>query len=174
MSRRQALAGLASFVAASPLIRAQQDPATLAGHRRVPGFTEMVTPWDFESVFKANVPQAVYDYTARGTDSEFTMRRNRDAFDWVTLERHAPIDVTFGRYIDRDVWAYAEQPDHARAHGPPAPAASRRRARDVRGGHCDGLGHDREPCVELSLRSNRASRCRAALVPVLSLVLTSS
>lgn len=93
MSRRQALAGLATFLAGSPLLRAQQDPASIRMHRRAPGFTEMATPWDFESVFRANVPQAVYDYTARGTDSEFTMRRNRDAFDWVTLQPASSIDV---------------------------------------------------------------------------------
>ena len=36
--------------------------------------------------------RAVYDYTARGTDTEFTLRRNREAFDWVEL--------TGGRAID--------------------------------------------------------------------------
>ncbi|SVC39265.1 uncharacterized protein METZ01_LOCUS292119, partial [marine metagenome] len=33
MSRRQALAGLATFIATSPLARAQQDPASLGIHR---------------------------------------------------------------------------------------------------------------------------------------------
>ena len=92
MSRRQALAGLATFFAGSPLLRAQQDPASLTLNRRVPAFSEMATPWDFEPVFKGNVPRGVYDYTARGTDSEFTMRRNRDAFEWVSLNAGTPID----------------------------------------------------------------------------------
>ena len=33
----------------------------------------------------ANVPQATYDYTAHGDGSEFTLRRNRQAFEWVDL-----------------------------------------------------------------------------------------
>ena len=92
ISRRQALAGLATFIATSPLARAQQDPASLGLHRRAPGFSEMITPWDFEGVFRSNVPLAVYDYTARGTDSEFTMRRNRESFEWVKLTGEHPVD----------------------------------------------------------------------------------
>jgi isopentenyl diphosphate isomerase/L-lactate dehydrogenase-like FMN-dependent dehydrogenase len=49
------------------------------------GFNEMLTAFDFEPVFQANVPLSVYDYTAHGTDSAFTLRRNRDVFDWVDL-----------------------------------------------------------------------------------------
>lgn len=85
ISRREALVSLASFLASSPLLQAQQDPSPLALHRRAAGFSEMFTPWDFEPVFRANVPKAVYDYTVHGTDSEFTLRRNREAFDWVKL-----------------------------------------------------------------------------------------
>lgn len=84
-SRREALASLAALVAGSPLLAAQRDPAQRAGHRRIPGFAEMRDVFDFEPVFRANVTQAVYDYTAHGADSEFTMRRNRDVFDWVDV-----------------------------------------------------------------------------------------
>ena len=52
----------------------------------------MVTAFDFEPLFYANVPLAEYDYTAHGTDSEFTLRRNREAFDWVQLVPGQPID----------------------------------------------------------------------------------
>ena len=52
----------------------------------------MTSIFDFEPVFHGNVPQAVYDYTAHGADSEFTIRRNRDAFDWVDVVPRAPID----------------------------------------------------------------------------------
>jgi isopentenyl diphosphate isomerase/L-lactate dehydrogenase-like FMN-dependent dehydrogenase len=31
------------------------------------------------------LPRAAYDYTAHGSESEFTLRRNREAFDWVKL-----------------------------------------------------------------------------------------
>ena len=84
-SRREALAGLASFLAASPLVHAQRDPWPLGPHRRFPGFDEMRDVFDFEPLFRANVPLSVYDYTAHGTESEFTLYRNRDAFDWVAL-----------------------------------------------------------------------------------------
>ena len=84
-SRREALCGLATFLASSPLLHAQRDPWPLGDHRRMLGFNEMLTAFDFEPVFRANVPLSVYDYTAHGTDSEFTLQRNRDVFDWVEL-----------------------------------------------------------------------------------------
>ena len=92
ISRREALSGLAAFLAASPLLRAQQDPHPLRDYRRFRGIDEMVTAFDFEPLFYANVPLAEYDYTAHGTDSEFTLRRNREAFDWVQLVPGQPID----------------------------------------------------------------------------------
>ena len=97
ITRRQALGGLASFVAASPvLLHAQRDPWPLGPHRRFLGFDELRDVFDFEPIFRANVPLAVYDYTAHGTESEFTLYRNRDAFDWVQLIGRggvAPADV---------------------------------------------------------------------------------
>ncbi len=93
MSRRKALAGLASFMAASPLLHAQRDPWPLGPHRRFLGFDEMRDVFDFEPVFRANVPLAVYDYTAHGTESEFTLYRNRDAFDWVELIGRGGVDA---------------------------------------------------------------------------------
>ena len=84
-SRREALCGLASFLAASPLLHAQRDPWPLGPHRRFLGFDELRDVFDFEPLFRANVPLSVYDYTAHGTESEFTLNRNRDAFDWVQL-----------------------------------------------------------------------------------------
>jgi len=94
-SRRKAIAALAGIVAGSPLIRsgaAQLDPRPLKDHRRLPGLDEMVTAFDFEPVMFANIPLSVYDYTAHGDGSEFTLRRNRQAFDWVDLVPGAPID----------------------------------------------------------------------------------
>lgn len=92
MSRREALAGLASFFAASPLLHAQRDPWPLGPHRRFPGFDEMRDVFDFEPIFRANVPLSIYDYTAHGTESEFTLYRNRDAFDWVRLLDRGGVD----------------------------------------------------------------------------------
>jgi len=91
-SRREALAGLASFLAASPLLHAQRDPWPLGSHRRFLGFDEMRDVFDFEPLFRANVPLSVYDYTAHGTESEFTLNRNRDAFDWVQLVGGGGVD----------------------------------------------------------------------------------
>jgi predicted Zn-dependent protease len=80
-SRRKALAALAGLAAGSPLVRsgaaAQLDPRPLKEHRRLPGLDEMATAFDFEPVMFANIPLSVYDYTAHGDGSEFTLRRNR-------------------------------------------------------------------------------------------------
>ena len=59
LSRRQALAGLASFLASSPLLNAQRDPWPLGPHRRFLGFDEMRDVFDFEPLFRANVPLSV-------------------------------------------------------------------------------------------------------------------
>ena len=92
-SRRKALASLAGLVAGSPLVAsAQQDPRPLKDHARLPGLDEMMSPFDFEPVMFANLPLTIYDYTAHGDGSEFTLRRNREAFDWVDLVPGRPID----------------------------------------------------------------------------------
>lgn len=92
-SRREALAAVTALVASSPLLAAQRDPSQIMGHRRIPGFAEMASAFDFEPVFRANVPQAVYDYTAHGADSEANIRRNRDAFGWVDIVPRTAVDV---------------------------------------------------------------------------------
>jgi 4-hydroxymandelate oxidase len=86
-SRRTALTRLAGLMAASPIAApvAQIDPRPLSEHRRALSLAEMQTSFDFEPVFFGNVPLPVYDYTAHGDGSEFTLRRNRQAFDWVDI-----------------------------------------------------------------------------------------
>jgi 4-hydroxymandelate oxidase len=95
-SRRKAIAKLARLVAASPLasstLSAQLDPRPLSEHKRTPGLDEMTNAFDFEPVMFANVPLAVYDYTAHGDGSEFNLRRNRQAFEWVDLVPGKAID----------------------------------------------------------------------------------
>lgn len=80
---------MAGLVAASPLYErdlwAQLDPRPLKDHRRLPSLPEMMSAFDFEPLMFANVPQSIYDYTAHGDGSEFTLRRNRQAFDWVDI-----------------------------------------------------------------------------------------
>ena len=81
--RRSALRALAGFFAGSPLLRSQADP--FRDHSRVPRLDELITALDFEPVAYAKLPRTAYDYTAYGSESEFTLRRNRQAFDWVKL-----------------------------------------------------------------------------------------
>lgn len=82
-TRRNAFRVMAGFVMGSPLVRAQQDP--FRDHSRVPALNELLTVFDFEPVAFAKLPRQVYDYTTYGADGEFTVRRNREAFDWVDL-----------------------------------------------------------------------------------------
>lgn len=91
ISRRAALGGLGS-IAGSSLLRAQQDP--FRDHSRVPGIEELRTVSEFEAVAFAKLPREAYSYTTYGAEGEFTLRRNRQAFDWVELIPHALVDVS--------------------------------------------------------------------------------
>ncbi len=90
-TRRLALRQLAAFVAASPIVAAQQDP--FRDHSRVPWLDELRTAYDFEPVAFARLPRSAYDYTAYGSESEYTLRRNRHAFEWFDLAAKAAIDA---------------------------------------------------------------------------------
>ena len=92
VTRRNAFRALAGFFAGSPLLRSQRDP--FRSHNRVPGLEELVDAFDFEAVAFAKLPRAAYDYTAYGASSEFTLRRNREAFDWVKLVPRAVADLS--------------------------------------------------------------------------------
>lgn len=97
-SRRKALAKLAGFVAASPVgaAMAELDPGTpLSAVRRIPGISEMRTTYDFQPVFVGNLLPPIYEYTAHGDGSEFTLRRNLQVFDWVDIiPSHAPVPAS--------------------------------------------------------------------------------
>lgn len=93
VSRRRAMLGLGGLLAGSPLLRAQEDPRPLKLHRRVLGFDEMATPFDFETVFSRNLPQWVVDYTDHGAESEWTMRRNREAMSWAEIVERPEVAV---------------------------------------------------------------------------------
>ncbi len=77
------MAALSGFLAGSPLLDGQIDPQR--DRSRVPGFNELFTTFDFEAVAYSKLRRAAYDYPAYGEGSEFTLRRNRQAFDWVEL-----------------------------------------------------------------------------------------
>ncbi len=86
MSRRKALASLATMLAGSPLLYGQQDPhGDLRGHKRMLGIDEMMSAFDFETVCYANMTLERFDYMAHGDGSEWNLRRNRQAFDWVDI-----------------------------------------------------------------------------------------
>lgn len=83
-SRRHAIRALAGLLAGSPLLTGQQDP--FREHTRIPKLDELLTALEFEPVFHAKLPRQVYNYTAYGSDGEFTLRRNRQAFEWVDIK----------------------------------------------------------------------------------------
>jgi 4-hydroxymandelate oxidase len=91
ISRRSALRGLAGFLAASPLLRGQLDP--FRDHSRVPAMNELLTAFDFEPVAHAKLPRDTYDFMMGSSDDESTFRRNRRAFEWVSLVPRGIADV---------------------------------------------------------------------------------
>jgi 4-hydroxymandelate oxidase len=90
--RRRALASLAAMVGASPLLKAQIDPHSLAGHKRTPRIDELVDAFDFEALCYRNMTLEPYDYMAHGDGSESNLRRNRQAFDWVEIVAGKAVD----------------------------------------------------------------------------------
>jgi hypothetical protein len=91
VSRRTAFRWLAGFLAGSPLFASQQDP--FRDHSRVAALREMLNAFDFEPVAHAKIARQAYNYMAYGVGGEFTLRRNREAFDWVGLVARRLIDV---------------------------------------------------------------------------------
>ena len=91
-TRRALLGGLSAGLAGTALLKSQQDPS----HEivRVPGMDELKTVVEFEPVAYAKLPRETYTYTAYGSEGEFTLRRNRQAFDWVELVPKGIVDVS--------------------------------------------------------------------------------
>lgn len=83
LTRRRALARLGAFLAGSPLLSAQFVPRR--EHYRFPTLDEMANVLEFEPVAKAKITQNAYDFVAGAVEEEFSLRRNRQAFDWVHL-----------------------------------------------------------------------------------------
>jgi 4-hydroxymandelate oxidase len=91
-SRRTVLGGLGAALATPALLKSQQDP--FRDHSRVPGMDELVRIQDFEAVAFAKLPREAWTYTVYGSEGEFTLRRNRQAFDWVELVPRGVVDVS--------------------------------------------------------------------------------
>jgi len=92
VTRRKALSELIVFLAGSPLLQAQFSPRR--SHQRAPSFDEIASVLEFEPLAQAKITQRAYDYIAGGVESEFSLRRNRKAFDWATLIPRAVADVS--------------------------------------------------------------------------------
>jgi hypothetical protein len=106
--------------------RAQLDPRQLKDHKRVPGIEEMFSAFDFEPVCFANMTLRNYDYMAHGGDSEFTLRRNREAFEWVELVERAGGSPDGRRRFDRSARYQAEVSDLHRTEHTAARLSPRR------------------------------------------------
>lgn len=91
MNRRDALRSLAIWLGGSPLLRPQQAPYS---PDRVPPMEDLVNVLEFEPVAKSKLPLRNYDYIAGGVDDEVTLRRNREAFQWITLRPRFLRDVS--------------------------------------------------------------------------------
>jgi hypothetical protein len=92
LTRRNAVQGLAGFLAGSALLPGQQD--VFRDHSRSPGLDELTSAFDFEPIAYSKLPREVFNYTAYGSGGEFTLRRNRAAFDHVELVPRGVANVT--------------------------------------------------------------------------------
>ena len=166
-TRRDVLNALGAFLAGSPLLRAQQDP--FRDHTRVPGMNELLTTFDFEAVAYAKQPRLAYDYPAYGADSEFTLRRNREAFDWVELipkriGAAATPDTAIELFGTKMAFPLIVSP--TAGHGQLHPDGEMATHKGAHGGF--EHDHDREQQLQLSLRQGGCGRDQPALGTALS------
>jgi 4-hydroxymandelate oxidase len=89
MTRRDAVRGLALFLAQSPLWSAQQAD----GGDAAPSLEDMINVFDFDPVCKSKTPKAAYEYVSGGSWDEWTLRRNREAFGKITFRPRFLIEV---------------------------------------------------------------------------------
>jgi len=82
MTRRECLRSLAAWAAASPLA-AQIVPRSQ--HDRIPALKELTSAFEFEPIARAKMTRTAYDFLSLGVEGEFTLRRNCEAYDWVSL-----------------------------------------------------------------------------------------
>ena len=121
LTRRSAIQQFALFLAGSPLLRGQYTPRD--DHERIPSLEEIASVFEFEPVARAKITRTSYDYITGGVESEFSLRRNREAFDWATLIPRAVADVRtidtsldlLGRPLDFPIFV-APTAAHAQLH----------------------------------------------------------
>ena len=98
-TRRAVLGGLGAGFAGAVLLNSQQDESRVfvggtADEPRVPAMDELKTVREFETVASYKLARNAFDYTAQGAEGEFTLRRNREAFNWVELVPREIVDVS--------------------------------------------------------------------------------
>ncbi len=131
MTRRQAFRRLLGWMAASPLARAQRQGLPYVPER-IPSLAELVNVFEFEPVARTKLSQSAYDYIAGGADDEWTLRRNREAFDRITLRPRFLVDVSridlsttlFGQPVDMPILV-CPMGGHGSAHPEGEPATAR-------------------------------------------------
>lgn len=121
MNRRDAFRSLLVWMAGSPLLRAQKEIVYTPD--RMPPIDDLVNVMEFEPVAKSKLPRTNYDFIAGGVDDEWTLRRNREAFQWIMLRPRMLVDVSkldlsitlFGQKIEMPILV-APTGVHQQAH----------------------------------------------------------
>ena len=90
MTRRNAARKLSLFLAGSPLLRGQEAPWIAA---RMPSIDQLNNVMEFEPIARTRMVKAAYEYVAGGADDEWTMRRNRQGFERLTLRPRMLVEV---------------------------------------------------------------------------------
>jgi isopentenyl diphosphate isomerase/L-lactate dehydrogenase-like FMN-dependent dehydrogenase len=120
MTRRDAARNLSLFLAGSPLLPAQDVPWIPS---RMPAIEELNNVMEFEPLARTKMLKTAYDYIAGGVDDEWTLRRNRQGFDRITLRPRMLVDVSkldlslelFGSRIEMPI-LIAPTGGHQQAH----------------------------------------------------------
>jgi len=120
MTRRDAARKLSLFLAGSPLLPAQDAPWIPS---RMPAIEELNNVMEFEPLARTKMLKTAYDYIAGGVDDEWTLRRNRQGFEGITLRPRMLVDVSkldlsldlFGSRIEMPI-LIAPTGGHQQAH----------------------------------------------------------
>ncbi len=120
LTRREAARHLLSFAAGSPLLRAQDGPRL---PDRLVSMDELYNVMEFETVARARMVKAAYDYISTGAGDEWTLQRNRDGFKKITFRKRLLRDVSkldlslelFGQKIEMPI-LIAPTAGHQQAH----------------------------------------------------------
>ena len=78
VNRRAALRSFATLLAGSPLL-AQRDLPYVA--EQLAALADITNVFEMEPLCRYRIPKQNYDYIAGGVDSEWSLKRNREAFD---------------------------------------------------------------------------------------------